>query len=291
MNMKLNMKKVVSLLLGCALAGSMLAGCGPTDDPHKSSGGKPLKLGMLTNMNISEQQQAELMKEAGPRGSFPVNMVYDITYYDNLNSMQMGLESKSIDEMSTYQCVSDYLLARNDKFAQTDFKQVKLEDGFCCAVREEDKELLEEMNKAISAMKDDGTLDKLVQEYIKDVKAGEEPHAVELEKAEGRRILKVAVTGDLPPIDLVLADGKPAGFNTAVLSEVGKRLQRNIEIVQVDSGARAAALSGKTVDVIFWAVIPEDKFNVRPKDFDLPKGAATTVPYYKDEIVHLAVKK
>ena len=45
------------------------------------------------------------------------------------------------------------------------------------------------------------------------------------------------------------------------------------------------------VDVIFWAVIPEDKFNVRPKDFDLPKGAATTVPYYKDEIVHLAVKK
>ena len=114
---------------------------------------------------------------------------------------------------------------------------------------------------------------------------------MELEKAEGRRILKVAVTGDLPPIDLVLADGKPAGFNTAVLSEVGKRLQRNIEIVQVDSGARAAALSGKTVDVIFWAVIPEDKFNVRPKDFDLPKGAATTVPYYKDEIVHLAVKK
>ena len=202
-----------------------------------------MKLGMLTNMNISEQQQAELMKEAGKRGSFPVNMVYDITYYDNLNSMQMGLESKSIDEMSTYQCVSDYLLARNDKFAQTDFKQVKLEDGFCCAVREEDKELLEEMNKAISAMKDDGTLDKLVQEYIKDVKAGEEPHAVELEKAEGRRILKVAVTG------------------------------------------------GKTVDVIFWAVIPEDKFNVRPKDFDLPKGAATTVPYYKDEIVHLALKK
>lgn len=54
MNVKLNMKKVVSLLLGCALAGTLLAGCGPTDDPHKSSGGKPLKLGMLTNMNISQ---------------------------------------------------------------------------------------------------------------------------------------------------------------------------------------------------------------------------------------------
>ena len=70
MNMKLNMKKIVSLLLGCALAGTMLAGCGPTDDPHKSSGGKPLKLGMLTNMNISEQQHAAALKEAGQRGPF-----------------------------------------------------------------------------------------------------------------------------------------------------------------------------------------------------------------------------
>lgn len=290
MNVKL--KKILGVLVSCALAGAVLAGCGTSGDTNKSSGdNKPVKLGMLTNMNMSEQQHAAAMKEAGQRGGFPANMLFDITYYNNLNSMQMGLESKSIDEMSTYQCVADYLMARNDKFTQTDFKKVKLEDGFCAAMRDDDKELLEEVNKAITSMKDDGTLDKLTQEYIKNVKAGEEPPAVPLENVEGRRILKVAVTGDLPPIDLVLANGKPAGFNTAVLAEIGKRLQRNIEIVQVDSGARAAALSSKNVDVIFWAVVPEDKFNIRPADFDRPKGVATTVPYYKDEIVHIAVKK
>ncbi|BAL84941.1 putative ABC transporter related protein (plasmid) [Selenomonas ruminantium subsp. lactilytica TAM6421] len=291
MNVKLDLKKVVGVLVSCAFAGAVLAGCGLPENAAKNSDDKPVKLGMLTNMNISEQQQAAMMKEASQRGGFPAKMVFDITYYDNLNSMQMGLESKSVNEMSTYQCVADYLMARNDKFSQTEFGKAKLEDGFCAALREDDKELLEEMNKAINAMKDDGTLDKLAQEYIKNVKAGEEPPAVPLEKVGGRPTLKVAVTGDLPPIDLVLANGKPAGFNTAVLAEIGKRLQKNIEIVQVNSGARAAALSGKTVDVIFWAVVPEDKFNIRPADFDKPKGVATTVPYYKDTIVHIALKK
>ncbi len=290
MNVKL--KKIVGVLVSCAFAGAVLAGCGAGGETNKGGvGEKPVKLGMLTNMNMSEQQHATAMKEAGQRGGFPVKMIFDITYYDNLNSMQMGLESTGIEEMSTYKCVADYLIARNNKFTLTDFGKVKLEDGFCAAMREDDKELLEEVNKAITAMKDDGTLDKLTQEYIKNVKAGEEPPAVPIEKVEGRPTLKVAVTGDLPPIDLVLANGKPAGFNTAVLAEIGKRLKRNIEIVQVNSGARAAALSSKNVDVIFWAVVPEDKFNIRPADFDRPKGVATTVPYYKDEIVHIAVKK
>lgn len=291
MNAKLNWKKVVGVLVSCALAGAVLAGCGTGGETNKSDGDKPVKLGMLTNMNMSEQQYAAAMKEAGQRGGFPAKMLFDITYYDNLNSMQMGLESKSVDEMSTYQCVAGYLMAKNDKFAQTDFSKVKLEDGFCAAMRDDDKELLEEVNKAITAMKDDGTLDKLTQDYIKNVKAGEEPPVVPIEKVEGRATLKVAVTGDLPPIDLVLANGKPAGFNTAVLAEIGKRLQRNIEIVQVNSGARAAALSAKNVDVIFWAVVPEDKFNIRPADFDRPKDVATTIPYYKDTIVHISLKK
>lgn len=287
----MNVKRIVGVLVSCAFAGAVLAGCGAGGETNKSAGDKPAKLGMLTNMNMSEQQHAAAMKEAGQRGGFPAKMLFDITYYDNLNSMQMGLESKSIDEMSTYQCVADYLMARNDKFTQTDFNKVKLEDSFCAAMREDDKELLEEVNKAITAMKDDGTLDKLTQEYIKNVKAGEEPPAVPIEKVEGRPTLKVAVTGDLPPIDLVLANGKPAGFNTAVLAEIGKRLQKNIEIVQVNSGARAAALSSKSVDVIFWAVVPEDKFNIRPVDFDRPKGVVTTASYYKDTIVHISLKK
>ena len=41
-------------------------------------------------------------------------------------------------------------------------------------------------------------------------------------------------------------------FNTAVLAEIGKRLGKNIELVQVDSVGRALALAQGNVDAVFW---------------------------------------
>lgn len=291
MGVKWNLKKAAGVLMGCMLAGAVLAGCGSAGDSGKSSAEGPVKLGMLANMNISEQQQAELLKQIGEKGNLPVKMRYDVTYYDSLNALQMGIESGSVKEMSTYQSVADYLKAKNGKFDETDFGQMKMADSFCLLLRNEDKELLEKINDNIKYMTEDGTLHLFAQKYIEGVKAGQEPPSVPMEKVEGRPTLKVGVTGDLPPIDLVLANGQPAGYNTAVLAELGKRLKMNIEIVQVESGARAAALSGKTVDAIFWAVIPADDFSIRNKDFDRPKGTVTSDPYFKDEIVHLDMKK
>ena len=286
----MKIKKLASLLLCGVMAGAIFAGCGSQDAGNKPAE-KETKVGMLANLNISEQQHAALLKQAATRGGISAMNIPVITYYDNLNTLQMGLESGSVDAMSTYQSIADYLMAKNPKFALTDFSKLKLADAFCCALREDNKGLLEEMNSAISSMQQDGTLDRLVKEYITDVKDGKEPPAVAISKIDGADSIKVAVTGDLPPIDLVLADGTPAGFNTAVLAELSKRIGKNIEIAQVSSGARASALSSGNVDVVFWAVVPADDSAIRPSDFDIPKGIKATTPYYKDGIVHVEMKK
>ena len=101
--------------------------------------------------------------------------------------------------------------------------------------------------------------------------------------------LKIAITGDLPPLDLVLADGTPAGFNTAVLAEIGKRLGRDVELVQVNSTARASALATKNVDVVFWVAVPKGDSRV-PADIDKPQNLELTIPYYQDKTVHLGQK-
>ena len=54
-------------------------------------------------------------------------------------------------------------------------------------------------------------------------------------------------------MDYVAEDGSFAGFNTAILAEVGKRLEKNIELVQTDSVGRALALAQGKVDVVFWS--------------------------------------
>ena len=63
---------------------------------------------------------------------------------------------------------------------------------------------------------------------------------------------------DLPPIDYVAADGKAAGFNTALLAEIAKRLKINIKTVYVNTASRTASLSSGRSDVVFWYQVREN---------------------------------
>ena len=289
----MNMKKLAVAMLGSVLAAGLLVGCGGGADKPQAQQDKPaeVKIGMLTHLNASEEKINEIMKKIDEETSVnsSVKLSRNYVYYDKLTSMQMGLDSGSIQEMSLYSSVSKYLSDRNDTLMPAELQGPKLSDSFCCALRKDDSELKAELDKVIGEMKQDGTLEKLTKEYITDLEKGQEPPAVPIPKTEGAPVLKIAVTGDLPPLDLVRADGTAAGFNTAVLSELAKRLGRNVEIIQIDSAARASALVSKKVDVVFWAVVPAEGSKM-PADIDKPSGVELTESYYTDQIVHLKKK-
>ena len=183
--------------------------------------------------------------------------------YDSLNAMLMGLQSQEVNFIIVPWSTGKYLCSVNDELKMTteyhpenatkatDWALSRISDGYSFMMKKENTELRDTFDAQITAMKEDGTLQKLIDEHITKVSEGGEPVAIDFEKFEGDPI-KVAVTGSLPPMDYVAADGTFAGFNTAVLAEIGKRLQKNIELVQVDSVGRALALSEGTVDVVFW---------------------------------------
>lgn len=253
------MKRFVLLLLIILT----MSGCG-------SSNEKTAKVGTLTQLNSTPEQAANI--SGG-----------ELNFYDNFNSMQMALESKQIDKMQTYQSVAKYLTENNSEFAIDKSQHTTaLVDNFCCAVREDDVDLKNDFDAAIESMKADGTLDALIDQFIRNPTLT--PPAIALPNFDNAEIIRVGITGDLPPLDLVLADGTPAGFNTAVLAEISKRIQKNIQLIQIDSSARAVALTSGQVDVIFWVVVPEGDSN-RPKNFDTPAGVAVTDPYYQDTVV------
>lgn len=273
------------MVMTCTLAGVIFAGCG---DDSTAKPNEDVKIGMITHLNASEQKMNEILKFAQEKAGVKI-IKHSITYYDSLTNMQMGLESGNVNEISTYKSVADYLTGKVGKFEVLSNHSTKLKDSFSFAVLKDNTELKNQLNSTLDDLKADGTLEKLTKTYITDLQPGEEPPAVEIEKFEGAETLKVAVTGDLPPLDLVLADGKAAGFNTAMLAEIGKKLHRNIELVNVDSAARATALTSKNVDVMFWAILPAD--DDRPGDMDKPEGIEFTEPYFTDEIVHIGLKK
>ena len=269
----------------------LMTGCGGSqggDDkkaPDKNA--DKVKLGMITRLNASEENFGEFMKKLEDTLNVKIAS-HTPVFFDNLNQMQMALQSGQIQEISTYRSVARYMIAKDPHFEVLKDHSLEFIDSFCFALREDETELKDSLNMVIKEMQEDGTLDRLTKEYITDIKADNEPPVVEMPHFDSAPTIKVAVTGDLPPLDYVSADGKPAGFNTAVLAEIGNRMLRNIELVDIDSGARAAALESNKVDVVFWAIVPISE--IIPSDSDKPAGVVLTEPYFKDKIVHLTYK-
>ncbi len=238
-------------------------------------------VGVLSYLNMTEDEIAEVIEgsmgtleyliEAGvvtPKGEIPDEDAerpdLSCIYYDTLDAMVMGLQSGDVTGIDVPLSTAQYLVASNDDLMMIDeYDFSALEDdmfanilvsrrssGYSFMLREDETDLRDEFNKVIDEMKEDGTLDELTKKYITEADyTNIEP--VEFEKVDGDTI-KVAVTGSLPPMDYVAPDGTFAGFNTALLAEIGKRTNKNIELVQVDSVGRASALASGTVDVVFW---------------------------------------
>ncbi|MBD3878107.1 MAG: transporter substrate-binding domain-containing protein [Quinella sp. 1Q5] len=280
------MKKVFTLLMLITL---LMTGCGGSqgNDAKKDSDTGKIKIGMITRLNASEESFGEFMKKVEDTLDVKISSHVPV-FFDNLNAMQMALQTKQIDEISTYRSVARYMIAKDKRYQVLKDHSLEFIDSFCFALRDDETELRDSLNKVIKEMQSDGTLDRLTKEYITDINAETDPPAVDLPHFDSAQTIKVAVTGDLPPLDFVSTEGKPEGFNTAVLAEIGKRMLKNIELVKIDSGARAAALTSGQVDVVFWAIVPVSE--IIPTDSDKPNGVILTEPYFKDKIVHMTFK-
>ena len=259
------MKKLISLFLALTLLLGVLAIPAMADS---------MKVGSLSYLNLTEEDGKVFTAVRRPlikllvlhgviEGEEPSDEATAFRLYDTLNAMLMALQSGEVNAIKVPYYTGRYLCSTNNELRSTSvFHPEKasevdetalglLSDGYAFMLKEESTALRDSIDAQITAMKEDGTLHKLIDEHIIKVAESGEPVAVVFEKFEGDPI-RIAVTGSLPPMDYVAADGSFAGFNTAVLAEIGRRLQKNMELVQVDSVGRALALSEGTVDVVFW---------------------------------------
>ena len=334
------MKKCFSLFLSLILALSVLA--------VPAMAETTVRIGELTYLNSDGTSRGGMMLEAlkaiqSYSGGFQIfgnTYVYndeetaepveidrlEAVEFDNLNSMVMSLESGEIDGMIVYYLVGSYLCRQNSNMTSwIDYSELEdmyggdkiniknrfildqiLGTDFSFLMMEDHSALRDEFNQAIAGMKEDGTLAALT-ESIMDLDPTEIP------KIDGAETIRVGVTGDLPPIDFIDEDGIPAGLNTAVLAEISKRTGKNIELVSIESGARSLALSGGTVDVVFWTRVSSPDQGIfdslpekrkmdatmislalspyRHPDIDIPEGTITTDSYLHDIFVTIYMKK
>ncbi len=347
------MKKWMAFILVLTLLAGMTV-------PALGDEGIMIRMGMLSMLNSNPQEYMVYQAARGISAAILLKEGYITTDLDNyarseesrvlttqdfdsLDAMLMALRAGQLDVVSIYQNVASFICASSDdmvmpyrydtKKERTTFAEVMfsgiLGNDFSFLMTEENKALRDEFDTAIAAMKEDGTMDRLVEEEIYSVAStGVTTGAVPMEKQEGRETIRVAVTGALPPMDYVEANGLPAGFNTAVLAEIGRRLGKNMELVVVDSIGRATALSSGNVDVVFWTrgcQAAEANRTMSPAELaaqekawknemsmeeyttlsvinsmitfstygrmDMPLGTICTIPYYSDVLVALSTRE
>ncbi|MBQ6806155.1 MAG: transporter substrate-binding domain-containing protein [Lachnospiraceae bacterium] len=292
------MKKILSLCLVLCLVIGMITAC--AKEPAKSAedtaqGVLPLKTGILSRSAVSEEESEKLIGEhtaahhTGP-------MKFELTYYDNMSSMLMALQAKDIYVMILADSVAEYIVAQNDSLMiAAEIQGDGLNQNtasYQMMMKEDATDIHQKFNDAILELKEEGVIDELIETHIKGHTDGSNSQPVEIPVTDGADTIKVAVTGDLPPLDFVAADGTPAGFNMALLAEIAKKANVNIEVVQVDTGARAAALTSGRADVVFW--VNTNSCTVHgdiEKGSDIPEGTIVTEPYFTEPISFVTFKQ
>lgn len=256
-----------------------------------SAFGEGLKIGVLTHQNMSEEEFTAFVTRQRRTDFFGWKVINThhtpedtFKYFDSMNSLLMALQSDKIDEASLPEPSAEYIANNNPEFqvcCALRGKPVKIAMGF----RDDPagRRLCAMVNQALRAMNEDRRLGIIIEQYIN--QAGKaQPGAEVFTKYDGAETVTVAVTGDLPPLDMTAADGKPIGFNTAVLAELGRRMRVNIELLNVETGARTSALMSGRANAVFWYEISDTE----GKKSDVPYGVLLSEPYYGwDTFLHL----
>ena len=270
------MKKAI-VVLAFLLVFSML-GCAAAEQGDK------LPLGRLTKLGVSE----ETLNAKVAEGLIELPLFSGFRFFDTCDSMIAALDSGIVAAINVDEYMTGYLVSRTEglvEFRSPDAYEYTL--AFSMLLRAEDAELRDLISGAIADMKADGTIEALKARYIDDVIAGSEPEAVVPERFDGAKTLRVALTGDRPPMDYFSADGNPVGFNTALVAEIARRLKVNVEFVSVSTGARSFSLASNESDVVFWTEAGNFGNWENADTEDQPENTVVTEPYLTGELLYV----
>ena len=198
-----------------------------------------------------------------------------VKFYDSLLLMQMALSKGEIEVITAPENVGEFMLRNNPRLKLRGFMISKNPTAVAFGFLEEKKDLRDKFSKAVEDMEREGVIGILARDFITGP-SSINPPAVEIAKFDDAETINVAITGDQPPLDYIAEDGTPAGFNVAMLAEIGRRLHVNIRPVIVETSSRAIALKSGRADVVFWFQV----FEGYDKQPDVPEGVIVSTPYY-----------
>ena len=262
---------VVLALAGC-VSGSVKI------NSFEEMGGKTI--GMVSVGAVPAKQAALVKKyiQAEPK---------EVVEYARRSDAIMAVVSGKADAIACPSFVAEYYAKRNSALKVVE-PSAKIPYKVIMVVRKEDEALRTQLNQAIGMLNESGRLQSLENEWITNLPLEGEPSNIGQANSAGARTVKVGISGDFPPLDYISADGRPAGFNVAFMSEIGTQLDVRFEFVSLEAASRFPALASGKIDVIFFHF----KSDQEPDLFDFNDDQwLMTNPYFEYLGDYFLVKK
>lgn len=239
--MKHLFKTAITLTLVATMLSLTLIGCGEKKRDSVIAG----YLEQNTIENESTEFSIEFSEES-KNHKIPDN--FESKSLVSLNTLLLELNANKIDYLGGIpKCTGEYISQADTSLSYVESSTLKT---FHMGIRPDEKKLRDDINEAINKLNSYGKLEKIIDEYI--TNATGDPIKNTLANNPDGETYVVGVTGDMPPMDFVSADGTPAGFNVALLNAISELTGWNFKIVQIEANARMTALASDKIDIIFW---------------------------------------
>lgn len=149
------------------------------------------------------------------------------------------------------------------------------DEEYGIAVKKGNTELLKKINEALAELKEDGTFDKIMDQWLKE---GVEKTAYDGQKEETYKngVLVMATNAEFPPYESKTEDGEIIGIDVDIMKAVCDKLEMKLQVDHTAFDSIIASVEREMADVGVAAMtISEDR--LEQVDFSDPYVAAKQV--------------
>lgn len=225
-------KAVSAALIVSALF--MLPGCGKRD-------------------TITKLQQLEGGKEfAVPTGTVADKLVLSkfsdakFKYYNSVFDTALAVKAGKADAAAYDEPILRNIAAKNSGLVV--LPEMITNDSYGFAVRPDSQELKNTIDQVVSELKKNGTYEAMMQRWLP--KKGSPAPMPEIQSTGDQGVLRFGTAAITEPFSFIDGTRKVVGFDVELASYVAQKLNKKLEVINLDFGALIPALLSGKVDMI-----------------------------------------
>jgi polar amino acid transport system substrate-binding protein len=200
---------------------------------------------------ISDISQLNGKEFAVPTGTVADKLVLskipdaEFKYFNSVLDACMAVKGGKADAAAYDEPILKNIAAKNSGMVV--LPQMLTTDNYGFAVRPDDKELKGVVDGVIGELKSSGRYDSMIKRWLPDRGAPQPMPEIET-GAEG--ILRFGTSAITEPFSFVDGSQRIVGLDIEIASLVAQKLNKKLEVVNMDFGAMIPALTAKKVDMI-----------------------------------------